>query len=826
MSTFSTAPRRLGSSRVQSRRAAAVEANAPELPFDLPQTPAPAPVKPPAKPAGRLALRSLARDQASEDHVPQAAAAKEQPRQPGLTEITCKVVHEIYRSGDYAVYSARSKEDGDIKISITSSVKAAKGDNIVIRGTWTTYKGSPTFKAAMLMHDIPKGARGIVTWLGTKAAEGVGKETARKLGKYFGDRLPEVVGDAKLLMEAGIPEAKARAVEDAWNNNANQPELIEFLGRHGIGEMTIAKIVKYYGGAARRIVKEDPWALAEKIDGVGFKTADNIAFEAGHDRRSERRIEAGLRCALRQLTSTEGHCGLPPIVLINAAINILGLPESLVAAQMDSVVGRDGVILDEETGKIFPSALFKAENDLTDRLLTLMESGDRMDEASARSAIEAAIDAMGIRRDESQIKAGIMALTSPVSIITGGPGTGKSTIQRAIVNALEATRTVVLVSPTGRAAKRLADVTGRPASTCHRLLSFSAEAGGFLFDRSNPFKENRFIIDEFSMVDLRLGASFMDAVRDDAGVTIVGDIDQLPSVGSGQVLRDLIESGAIPVARLKTVHRQSNDSGIVVAAARINSGQHPIPEDTDPLDGFEFEQVVSTLDIRSRIVELMQTTLPAMGYDAIRDVQVLASMRKGELGVHALNSVIKASLNPGNVSDKTQTVEIKKRVFSVGDRVMHLRNDYTKSVFNGEVGTVVWCGTRRDGNKEEPVFKVDYSGFGAFYGPSDVDDIELSWTATVHKSQGCEFPVVIFVCPTEHRRMLNRNLFYTAVTRAKARCIVIGHENALEHAVKTADTNRRHTGLLTRLRKHALVSNIDAAPSLVGPATNFSREFA
>jgi exodeoxyribonuclease V alpha subunit len=807
------------------RRAQTVSDAAPELPFDIPAKAPPAQAVPPAKPPGRLALRSLARDESSDDHAPQGEKQKEQPRQPGLTEIACRVTHEVYRSGDYAVYAAKTKDDGDIKISITSTVSASKGDNIVVRGTWTTYKGSPTFKAAMLMHDIPKGARGIVTWLGTKAAPGVGKETARKLGKFFGDRLPEVVGDATILMQAGIPEAKARAVEDAWNNNANQPELIEFLGRHGIGEMTIAKIVKYYGGAARRIVKEDPWALAEKIDGVGFKTADNIAFEAGHDRRSPRRIEAGIRCALRQLTTSEGHCGLPPGVLINGAINILGLPETLVAAQMDNVIDKDGIVLDEETGKIFPSALFKAENDLTERLVALMESGDRMDEQTARSAIEAAIDAMGINRDESQISAGVMALTSPVSIITGGPGTGKSTIQRAIVNALEATRSVVLVSPTGRAAKRLADVTGRPASTCHRLLSFSAEAGGFLFDKSNPFKEDRFIIDEFSMVDLRLGASFMDAVRDNAGVTIVGDIDQLPSVGAGQVLRDLIESGVIPVARLNTVHRQSNDSGIVVAAARINSGKHPVLDDEEGLNGFDFEQVVSTIDIRSRIVDLMQTTLPAMGYDPIRDVQVLASMRKGELGVHSLNHVIKSALNPGNVEDG-QSVEIKKRIFSIGDRVMHLRNDYTKSVFNGEVGTVVWTGKRKEGNKEEPIFKVDYSGFGAFYGPSDVDDVELSWAATVHKSQGCEFPVVIFVCPSEHRRMLNRNLFYTAVTRAKAKCIVIGHDNALEHAVKTADTNRRHTGLMSRLRNHGVLQAVAAAPSIAGPAGRFSREFA
>jgi len=724
------------------------------------------------------------------------------PAEPELTEISGRVVRLIYQKDDYAVYAIRGSGENrgkEVTVAVTSAIKASRGDNIIAKGSWSTYKNRPTFKAVMIMYEVPKGAQGVVTWLGTKAAAGVGRATAKKLATHFGERLPEVISDPEKLAEAGIPMDKAKTIAEAWNTNAGQAELVEFLGRFGLGEMTIAKIVRKFGGASRRIVQENPWKLAEVIDGVGFKTADAIAFEANHTRDSERRIAAGLRWCLEQKTGKEGHCGLPENVLLEETSRLLELPRTTIKPVIEKIVDDQTTSLDSTTGFLFPVKLLRAETDLSMRLKGLAADGDRISEDEARSAIEKAIDEMGVIRDESQIEAGVMALTNPVSIITGGPGTGKSTIQRAVVAALEKLgRVVALASPTGRAAKRLAEVSGRPASTCHRLLSFNAEKGGFEFDASRPFEEDRFIIDEFSMVDLRLASSFFDAIKPKGGVTIVGDVDQLPSVGAGQVLRDLIESGAIPVTRLKTVHRQAGDSGIVVAAARINKGEHPIPDgDEGTLNGFEFEEIHDHDLLLEQIVTLMKDTLPEMGFDPIKDVQVLAAMRKGDLGIVRLNEVIKASLNPAT-PDKS--VEIRKRVFSVGDRVMHLRNDYAKRVYNGEVGTVAWTGTRiNDRNKEEPIIKVDYSGFEAFYGPEDIDDVELSWAATVHKSQGCEFPVVIFACPSEHRRMLTRNLLYTAVTRAKQKCIVIGDGRALQHAVRTADVNRRFTGLSKRV---------------------------
>lgn len=779
---------------------------------DLFAAPSPAPVAASAVPsaAGVVSPRrglALGRLGSSAGQDPEAPSPQAAPPQPVFAEVIGKVSHIIYQTADgYAVYAVRDDSGNDCKVSVTSEIKPKKGDRIVAKGSWGSYKGQPTFKAVMIMHEIPKGARGVVTWIKTKAAGGVGKATAEKIAKHFGDRLPEVVGDADALTEAGIPRKRAEAIAEAWNSNAGQPELVEFLGRFGVGEMTIAKIVKRYGGAARRIVRENPWALAETIDGIGFATADEIAMEAGHARDSEKRLEAGVRYALEQKTGREGHCGLPMGELVAEAVRLLSVPRALVEESAARVAGDKSVVDDAATGLVYPLGLYRSEKELADRLEAMLATGDRVPEDKAREAVEEAVAALGVKRDDSQVEAAVMAVTSPLSIITGGPGTGKSTTQRVIVSALEALgKVVVLAAPTGRAAKRLAEVSGRPASTCHRLLSFSAEKGGFEYDASCPFEEDHIIIDEFSMVDVRLGQSFMDAVKKKGAVTIVGDVDQLPSVGAGQVLRDLIEAGAIPVARLRTVHRQAGDSGIVVAAARINAGENPLPAG-EALDGFEL--VSGTKDtgtseaLRRTVVDLMARQLPALGYDPIQDIQVLSAMRKGDLGIHLLNEELKRTLNP---ADDKNSVEVRKRIFSTGDRVMHLRNDYVKKVYNGEVGTVVWTGTRKnDDNRDEPCFKVDYSGYQAFYGPADVQDVELSWAATVHKSQGCEFPVVIFVCPDAHRRMLTRNLLYTAVTRAKKLCVVVGHESALMHAVGNADVDSRFTGLTRRLAPAAV----------------------
>jgi exodeoxyribonuclease V alpha subunit len=727
--------------------------------------------------------------------------------EPTLQEVIGRIERVIYETSDgYAVYSVKVDGGKSTTVAATSNVKAKRGDRIIAKGQWSQYKGKDTFKAAIFMMEIAKGAKGVVAWLKMGSVPGVGKSTAEKIAKYFGDDILDAITDHNKLVKSGIPMKRAEAIAEAWNCNAAQPELIEFLGRFGLGEMTIAKIIKRYGAAARRVVQTRPWELAETIDGIGFSTADEIAMDAGHAKDSPARLNSGVRYALEQKTGREGHCGLPMEALVGEARRLLNVDEELIKDAITNVVRDGGIVADKITGLFYTDGLFQAESNLAKRLLKMIESGPRIPEELARTVVENAVVELKVNRDESQVNAAVMAVMNPISIITGGPGTGKSTTQKVIVHAIEALeQETILAAPTGRAAKRLFEASGHVASTCHRLLSFSSEKGGFEYDASNPFPEDRIIIDEFSMVDLRLGQAFMDAVSIHAAVTIVGDVNQLPSVGAGQVLRDLIASGSIPVARLKTVHRQSGDSGIVVAAANINSGKHPL-DGKDDLNGFEvFSDSKSVGDPESfanTVVDFMSVKVKEMGFNPITDVQVLSPMRVGDLGILALNQKLKQALNP---SGNAETVEIRKREFSIGDRVMHLKNDYVKKVYNGEVGTVVRVGKRfNKDNNEENYLIVDYSGFEALYSPDDINDIELAWATTVHKSQGCEFPVVIFVCPWAHKHMLTRNLIYTAVTRAKKLCIVVGHDQAVLHSVRTTEANERFTGLSTRLKEGQL----------------------
>lgn len=724
--------------------------------------------------------------------------------EPTLQELIGRVERVIYETSDgYAVYSVKADSGKNTTVAVTSPVKAKRGDRVVAKGQWSQYKGKETFKAAIFMMEIAKGAKGVVAWLKMGSVPGVGKSTAEKIAKYFGDDILDAISDHNKLVKSGIPIKRAEAIAEAWNSNAAQPELIEFLGRFGLGEMTIAKIIKRYGAAARRVIQTRPWELAETIDGIGFVTADDIALDAGHAKESPARLNSGVRYALDQKTGREGHCGLTMEALIGEARRLLNVEDHLIEEAIVAVVKDGGIVDDKMTELLYTEGLYQAESKLAKRLLEMVENGPRIPEELAKKVVEEAVIELKVNRDDSQVNAAVMAVMNPISIITGGPGTGKSTTQKVIVHAIEKLeQETILAAPTGRAAKRLYEASGHVASTCHRLLSFSAEKGGFEYDASNPFPEDRIIIDEFSMVDVRLGQAFMDAVSVHAAVTIVGDVDQLPSVGAGQVLRDLIMSGAIPVARLKTVHRQSGDSGIVVAAANINNGEHPL-NGRDNLNGFEvFSDTKSVGDpeaFAKTVVEFMSVKVKELGFDPITDVQVLSPMRVGDLGIVALNQKLKEALNP---SSNAQTVEIRKREFSIGDRVMHLKNDYVKKVYNGEVGTVIRVGKRTNkDNNEENYLVVDYSGFEAFYGPDDINDIELAWAATVHKSQGCEFPVVIFVCPWAHKHMLTRNLIYTAVTRAKKLCIVVGHDQAVLHSVRTTEANERYTGLSVRLKE-------------------------
>ena len=783
-----------------------------------PQPPPPAEPTPPPAPAPKSAfarLRAAApEEEFSEDELPPpppmppepAAAAPPAAAVGGIEKLECTFIKKLFggiEKGFMVMLIRHAGGEGKASVKNPAFEFAAR-DKIVLSGKWGLYKGQPNFDATSAVPAIPKGAKGVAAWLKSSKVKGVSHGTAHKLVDVYGDDLENKIGDLDALLAAGIPEKKATAIVEAWLSASGQAELFSTLAKHGLGDALISKVVRRYGAASQRVIEENPWVLSETIDGIGFDTADKVALSAGRSRSDPMRYRAALRAAIDQATSSEGHCGLPKLVAIEYASKLLqrGAPQADLARELEAICDGRLHIFDEDTALVYPAALHSAERQLAARILRLASAGGgATDRAGAVAAIGRASAELGVTLDPGQHEAAVTALTRSISVITGGPGTGKTTTQRVIVKALRAAgRDIALAAPTGRAAKRLADVSGENASTLHRLLEFSAEAGGFTRNSENPLPEDWAIVDESSMVDVKLGHAFVSAVADGAGLTIVGDVDQLPSVGAGQVLRDLIASGVVPVTRLSVVHRQGNDSGIVVAAHRINKGQQPV-QDGEILNGFAVDRCDAPSAMIDRVIELVAREMPERGYDPLKDVQVLAGMRKGDLGVGALNVAIKAVLNPAR-DDDSHTAKFGFKTFSVGDRVMQMRNDYQKGVYNGEVGIVKGVDRHRDDEGEKTfAMTVDYSGYEVTYrGTKDVGDLEQAWACTVHKSQGCEFPVVVFCCPSAHRIMLTRNLVYTAVTRAKTECIVVGEPRALRDAVDTVDRSRRYTGLMQRLR--------------------------
>jgi exodeoxyribonuclease V alpha subunit len=774
--------------------------------------PGPAATPPPAANSAFSGLRSKAAaapDWESFDDSPPppdvAPAPAVEPQDAGLEKLECTFIRKLFGSVEkgFMVLLIRHA-GGEGRASVRNAAfEFSPRDKIVLNGKWGTYKGQPDFAATSAFPAIPKGAKGVVAWLKSGKVKGVSAGTANKLADVFGDDLENKIGDVDALVASGVSEKRAAAIVEAWLSSSGQAELFSLLARHGLGDALISKVVRRYGAASVRIIEENPWVLSETIDGIGFDTADKVAMNAGRLRNDPMRYRAALRAAIDQATTMEGHCGLPKLVALDYASKLLGrgVPQADLAIELEAICDGRLHLFDEETALVYPVGLHAAERLLAARIIKMAaDSSAAVPRDQAIAAVQAACVEMGVQLDPGQSEAAVTALSKPFSIITGGPGTGKTTTQRVIVKALKNLgKQVALAAPTGRAAKKLSDVSGENASTLHRLLQFSTEAGGFTYNSQNPLPEDWPIIDECSMVGVKLAHAFISAVGEGAGLTLVGDVDQLPSVDSGQVLRDLIASSVVPVTRLSTIHRQGNDSGIVVAAHRINHGKYPLVEGED-LDGFSVDPQSSPASIISRVIELVSRDMPARGYDPLKDVQVLAGMRKGDVGVGALNLAIKAVLNPATDDDE-HTVRFGQKIYSVGDRVMQMRNDYLKGVYNGEVGMVKAVGRGRDDDGDMAMtMTVDYSGYEVKYLSRDTNDLEQAWACTVHKSQGCEFPVVVFVCPFSHRIMLTRNLVYTAVTRAKTECIVVGEERTLHDAIDTMDKSRRYTGLKERLR--------------------------
>ena len=681
------------------------------------------------------------------------------------------------------------------------------GEHLRLQGQWDNHpKHGPQFKAEVCEQTLPATVAGIEGYLGSGMIKGIGPRFAERIVGRFKEETFQVIESTpeRLLEVPGIGMDRMQKITSAWEEQKQVKEIMVFLHGHGVSTNLAVKIYKMYGDASLETVQKNPYQLERDIYGVGFKTADRIAQALGLPAEHSSRIEAGLVFALNEMIN-DGHVYAPRELLAQRAIELLGVPAELIAPALERLAQderiRPEVIplnsRNDEKGTravsesqavygapvIYLTPLYFGEKGVAERLRTL---------STTNSSAPSQTPFPDATLSDEQQAAVNMALTHPISILTGGPGTGKTTCLKALVSTLAAQhKRFALASPTGRAAKRLSEATGHPASTIHRLLEFSP-LDGFKYTDENPLDLDFLVVDEASMLDLLLTNHLLKAVRPGAHILFVGDVDQLPSVGAGDVLRNLIDSGIAPVIRLRTIFRQAADSKIITNAHLINQGKFPVFSQGDG-DFFLFpaEDAAAAADW---IVEVVTERIPQkFGFDAIRDIQVLAPIYRGPAGVIALNERLQEKLNPP-ASGKPER-KLFGTIFRTGDKVMQTQNNYNKDVYNGDIGFI------RALDITEQAIVVDFDGRSATYDWSEADQLSLAYVVSVHKAQGSEFPVIVMPMVTQHYTMLQRNLLYTAITRARKLCVLTGSRRAISMAVRNNKVAHRFTALEWRLGK-------------------------
>lgn len=705
-----------------------------------------------------------------------------------MAKLNCVVERITYQNPEngYSVLKVKVKGYNDLLTLVGNLLEVPVGSVLSCDGEWKVDKRYGSQFAAHTWEEVmPATVYGIEKYLGSGLVKGIGPKFAKLIVKQFGlDTIEVIENDIERLHEVpGIGKKRVEKIYESWEKQKDIKNVMLFLQGFGVSTAFAAKIYRQYGKKSVETVQANPYRLADDIWGIGFKTADSIAGKMGYEKNDLRRCRSGIIYSLNQLAN-EGHVYAEEEQLVKTALDLLGADEAPIREALDNMIGSEDLM--QENGAIYLPPFYYAEVGTTNRLLALLhDSEDTL--FNQPIGIQSLSQKTGIVYDEVQQQAIEEAVRSKVMVLTGGPGTGKTTTTQGIIAALKLMGLkILLAAPTGRAAKRMSEATGMEAKTIHRLLEYNP-MDGYKRNDDNPLEGNALIVDECSMIDIILMNNLMKAVPVTMRLILVGDIDQLPSVGAGNVLRDIIDSQKIPVIRLTRIFRQAQNSRIVMSAHAINRGLFPNISNGKQTDFF-FIQKEEPEAVAKEIVNLVKNRLPKAYNQEVSNIQVLTPMQRGVVGAANLNIALQEALNPSQTALNRGGYS-----FRPGDRVMQLRNNYTKEVFNGDLGYVESI------NTEEQTLLVNFEDRIVEYEISELDELTLAYATTIHKSQGSEYPIVVMPVLMTHYVMLQRNLIYTGITRAKKICILIGTKKALSFAIRNMSVLKRNTLLKERL---------------------------
>lgn len=703
----------------------------------------------------------------------------------------------------YSVLKLKVHGRKDLINAVGSLMAPTPGEILDLKGEWSTHpKFGEQFKITHYTTEVPATVYGIQKYLGSGLIKGIGPVMAKRIVARFGESTLELIENEaeKLLAVDGIGKKRIALIKAAWEEQKEIREVMLFLQTHGVSSGYATKIFKQYGDQSIKVVQENPYRLAMDVFGIGFVTADAIAEKLGFDKQSPVRAEAGVLYILHQLAD-EGHVYFPYEPLVQKCREMLAIDRERIAEAISANVISGRIVLedlndDSETfienyKGVFLKKFHVSETGIAARIKRLLNAPKAIRTIDAEKAVLWVQTRLAIDLADNQMKAVKEASQNKVLVITGGPGTGKTTIINAVLNIFSRLKIrIQLAAPTGRAAKRMSEATGHEAKTLHRLLEYSMKKGGFQKDQKHPLPCDLLIVDEASMIDTILMHHLLKAIPIEATFILVGDIHQLPSVGAGNVLRDILASDAVPFVVLNKIFRQARESRIIVNAHRINGGKMPLRQNQKEKSDFFFMEEEDPEKVLNTILDLVAKRVPDyFGFDPMKDIQVLTPMHRGVVGAGNLNLALQERLNRS-----ARGIERGNRIFRVGDRVMQIKNNYDKEVFNGDMGRIV----RLDAETRDVI--ISFEDRELPYDFTDLDEIILAYAVSVHKSQGSEYPAVIIPVLIQHYMLLQRNLIYTAVTRGKKLVIVVGTRKALSIGIRNDKTLKRYTLLKKRLQ--------------------------